>query len=196
MLGVTSARKLLVGLIFVLAVACGDAGRDAPILDSSSIPANVLIHLVDPLDDPEHYCIDVVGIDNNVAINSPLHAHSCKSVRNLDQLFTVDRPEVGQLYMETYIKCLQPDAAEAGSSLYLRRCSESPLQRFDLLADGSIRPTVDGSESLCVAVAPGERQLLGNQRDLRRDLSIAACDATEPNLMRWSFSVEAPAQGS
>ena len=182
-------------MIFVVLSACGSGASETSPLDSSSIPANVLIHLDEPLDDPEHYCIDVVGIDHGALVNSPLHAHSCKSVRNLDQPFTVDKPETGQLYMETYDRCLQANSPNRGAALYIRPCSDSILQRFDLLKDGSIRLAKPiGTNPLCVVVASGAGQLLGNQRDLRRDLLIEVCDRPEPNLTKWSYSLNAPSQ--
>ena len=64
--GVTSARRVVIGIGLILAVACGSGGQDATPLDSSSITQNVLTHLVDPLDDPGHYCIDVVGFGSGV----------------------------------------------------------------------------------------------------------------------------------
>ena len=193
--GLTLGRMVVAGIVLVLAVACAsNDGQDVAQPDGALVPANALIHLVDPLDDPGHYCIDVVGFGSGVLLQEPLQAHTCKPADNRDEQFTY-RPSTGQLYMEEYQLCLQPENLAPGSELYLRGCSDSPLQRFELFGDGFIRLPVDGRDQLCVAVAPGEGEII-NSIHKRRDLSLAACDATEPSLIQWTFSEAAPAQGS
>ena len=187
-------RKIAASIAFALVVACGGAAEDVATLDSSPVPVNFLIRLVDPLDDPEHYCIDVVGFGSGVRLQEPLQAHTCKSTDNRDEQFT-HRPLTGQLYMEEYRLCVQPDNPAHGSSLYVRACSDSPLQNFDLFADGSIRVRADGPDQFCVAVAPGDGEVI-NPIHKRRDLSLAVCDATELKLMQWSFSENSPGQES
>ena len=83
--------------------------------------------LRDPLDEPEFYCVDVAGFGNNLNLNSPLQAHTCKPGAD-DELFIFNRPAPGQFYMDAYDVCLE---AEEGL-LYVRACSESPNQRFVL----------------------------------------------------------------
>lgn len=119
-------------------------------------------------------------------MQSPLQAHTCKPTDNRDEQFTL-RPLAGQLYMEEYQLCLQPDEPVQGSPLYLRECSESPLQSFEIFADGSAQ--------FCLAVAPGDGEVI-NPIHKRRDLSLANCDATEPDLMQWSFVAGGPGEGA
>lgn len=190
MRGVTSARRVVIGIGLILAVACGSGGQDATTLDSPSITQNVLTRLVDPLDDPGHYCIDVVGFGSGARFRDALQAHTCKAADNRDQQFT-QRTQTGQLYMEEYRLCLQPENLAPGSELYLRECSDSPLQSFDFFGDGTIRVGEAGPGQLCLAVAPGDGEVI-NPIHMRRDLSIEACDATEPNLMEWLLSAESP----
>ena len=202
--GVTSLRiaSLIPSLIVIAACSSASdpgaskAAPDNTALERDSISSNTLIHLVDQLDEPEYYCIDVVGVGLGVLLQEPLHAHTCKSTQNLDQLFTTDQPLAGQIYMEAYDLCVQSGAVTRGSSLYLQPCSDSPLQRFVIAGDGTIRLDDDGPDSLCVAVAPGEGEDLAFRRHMRRDLSLEACHTAEPNLMKWSFSEESPAQDS
>lgn len=185
MLGLTPVRKVAASVALILIVGCGGGAEVVVAPDSPVAPANILIRLVDPLDDPDHYCIDVVGFGSGVQLQLPLQAHTCKPTDNRDEQFTL-RPLTGQLFMEEYELCLQPDEFIQGSPLYLRECSDSPLQNFDISADGSIRVGADGPDQLCVAVAPGDGEVI-NPIHKRRDLGIVNCDATESKLMQWSF---------
>jgi len=194
MRGTTSARRVVIGIGLILAVACGGGDQDATTSNSASVVPNVLVHLVDPLDDPGHYCIDVVGFGSEARFRDALQAHTCKPADNRDQQFT-HRTQTGQLYMEEYRLCLQPENLAPGSELFLRDCSASPLQSFDFFEDGYIRLGEDGPDQLCVAVASGKGEII-NPIHKRRDLNIEACDATDLSLMEWSFSVDAPAQDS
>ena len=148
--------RLAAGIAVVLVVACGgEDGRAVSELGDASGTEKVLVHLVNPLDDPGYYCIDVAGFGSGAQIRSALQAHTCKPNDNDDQRFT-RRPVSGQLYMDEYDLCLQPENLVAGADLYLRECSETPLQAFEITEDGLIRLGGDGPGELCVAVAPGE----------------------------------------
>ncbi len=183
--------RLAAGIAVVLVIACGgeDGGAVSELGDASGTE-KVLVHLVNPLDDPGYYCIDVVGFGSGAQFRSALQAHTCKPDDNNDQQFT-RRPASGQLYMDEYDLCLQPENLVAGAELYLRECSDTPLQAFEITTDGLIRLDDDGPGELCVAVAPGEGDRI-NSIHLRRDLSVVACDATASDLMSWGFSEKAP----
>ena len=47
-----------------------------------------LIRLADNLDDPQGYCIDVPGFGDNLRLDAPLQAHTCKPGSD-DQLFAL-----------------------------------------------------------------------------------------------------------
>ena len=192
MRGSVPVRKVAASIVLILIVGCGGGAEEVARPDGPAVQANILIRLVDPLDDPDHYCIDVVGFGSGVQLQQPLQAHTCKPTDNRDEQFT-HRPLTGQLYMEEYSLCLQPDEPVQGSPLYLRECSDSPLQSFDIFADGSIRVGADGPDQFCVAVAPGNGEVI-NPIHKRRDLSLANCGATELNRMQWSFFEQSPGQ--
>jgi hypothetical protein len=112
-------RTLAIAALLVLAVACGsnDSGSEV-LVETSTGPSNGQIHLVDALDDPGHYCIDVAGFGASARIQDALQAHTCKPTDNSDQTFTLRLPD-GQLYMEEYNLCLQPEDLAPGSGLFL-----------------------------------------------------------------------------
>lgn len=138
-----------------------------------------LIMLIDPLDEPEFYCIDVAGFGNNLNLNAPLQAHTCKPGA-ADELFTFNRPGPGQFFMDAYDVCL-----EAGDgALYVKACSDSQNQRFVLTEEGSLR--LQNAEQ-CVAVQSGEGQPAGGRSHVRRDLLVQNCADVEQDLSRWSL---------
>jgi len=143
--------------------------------------AEGLIQLIDPLDEPEFYCVDVPGFRNRVRLDAPLMAHTCKPGAP-DELFTPGRPEAGQLFMKAYDRCVEASSAQAGASVSLATCGDSKLQRFSLQQDGRI--TLADSE-LCLAVADGMGAPTGGPSHLRRDLTLESCSAVPPTLSRW-----------
>ena len=146
--------------------------------------AESLIMLRDPLDEPEFYCVDVAGFGNNLNLNAPLQAHTCKPGAD-DELFIFNHPGPGQFSMDAYDVCL-----EAGEGvLYVRACSDSQNQRFELSGDGLLRLR---DSDLCVAVQSGEGQPAGGRSHVRRDLLLQDCASVEQNLSRWTLPGPSP----
>jgi hypothetical protein len=89
-----SRLKLLANLgasiAFILVIACGNGStKDVDVvIEAPVLLENRLIGLVDPLDDPGHYCIDIVGFGSGVRLQSPLQAHTCKPDDNRDEQFS------------------------------------------------------------------------------------------------------------
>ena len=140
--------------------------------------------LEDPLDEPEFYCVDVAGFGANLNLNSTLQAHTCKPGAD-DEMFVFNRPSQGQLYLVEHDRCLEADRG----SVYVRLCSESPLQRYVYGEDRTLR--LDG-EDVCLAVAGGNGQPAGGRSHLRRDLLLAPCADVEPSLSQWVFPGPSP----
>ena len=136
-----------------------------------------LIQLIDPLDEPEFYCVDIPGFGNNLGVDRPLQAHTCKPGAN-DELFTANLPIAGRLYMAAHDLCMEAE----GELVYTRPCSDSPNQQFVHGADGSLR-TAD--REVCLTVAPGEGEPAGGPSHLRRDLRLVSCADATRNLSRW-----------
>ena len=145
--------------------------------------AEGLLMLVDPLDEPEQYCVDVPGFGRRVNLDAPLMAHTCKPGAN-DELFTVGHPRDGQIYMRAYQLCAQAAGKSAGAEVHLRKCGASELQRFQFDADGRIRLS---ASNLCLAVAPGAGTKTGGPSHLRRDLALEQCASTDSSLSTWKL---------
>ena len=152
--------------------------------EDESVAAKSLVILEDPLDEPEFYCADVAGFGANLNVSSPLQAHTCKPGAD-DEMFAFNRPSEGQLYLVEHDRCLEA----GGGSVYVRSCSESPLQRFAYGEDKTFRLA---SEDLCLTVAGGNGQPAGGRSHLRRDLLLASCADVEPSLSKWVFPGRSP----
>lgn len=145
--------------------------------------AEGLIELVDPLDEPERYCVDVPGWGNRLNLNAALMAHTCKPGA-ADELFTINQPAAGQLYMRAYDRCATAESDQAGAELFLKPCDSSPLQRFAFDSGGKIRLA---SGSVCLAVADGVGQPTGGPSHLRRDLRLELCESVEESRSDWKL---------
>ena len=151
----------------------------------------IFIRLVDPLDEPEFYCVDVPGAGRGVRLKSALQAHTCKPLAQAaDELFTLNHPSDGRIYMEAYELCVEAGAAStpaAHLALYLKDCSDSPTQRFVYTADGLMQHVTDAGMVLCLSVAPGAGIPTGGPSHLRRELSLQICDIVQPPLAKWTL---------
>ena len=145
--------------------------------------AEGLIELVDPLDEPERYCVDVPGFGNRLNLNAALMAHTCKPGA-ADELFTINHPSDGQLYMRAYDRCASAEADQPGAQVFLKPCDSSPSQRFSFDSVGKIRLA---SGSVCLAVAEGVGQPTGGPSHLRRDLTLESCESVEESHSAWKL---------
>ena len=161
-----------------------DGNHQVAATDSPSPVLVTLIQLIDPLDEPEFYCVDVPGFRDSLRTDRPLQAHTCKPGAD-DELFQYNRPAGGQLYMEAYDLCVEAE----GDLAYTRPCSDAPVQRFTFRADGTIRTEEGG---MCLSMAPGDGEQAGGPSHLRRDLRFVACAEGERVLSRWALPGTSP----
>jgi hypothetical protein len=146
-------------------------------------PAEGLVELVDPLDEPERYCVDVPGWGRRLNLDAALMAHTCKPGA-ADELFTINRPAAGQLYMRAYDRCVAAESEEAGAEVFLKPCDSSPLQRFSFDGNGKIRLSAGKT---CLAVAEGSGQPTGGPSHLRRDLTLELCESVAEAHSKWNL---------
>lgn len=149
----------------------------------------MFIQLTDPLDEPQFYCLDVPGAGTAVRLDSAIQAHTCKPLRTAeDELFTLDHPAAGQIFMEAYGLCVEATGTTSGSTVILAACSESPNQRF-MIEEDLIRLADAGQKMLCLAVDPGPGIPTGGPSHLRRDLTLENCETAPPELSQWIFGI-------
>ena len=147
-----------------------------------------LVQLVDPLDEPEFYCVDVPGFGANLNLQAALMAHTCKPGAD-DEIFVVGQPAPGNLSMPAYNRCMEAEGAEPQAQLHLQECSDSAMQQFAFDADGAL--ILSGTD-LCVAVSPEDGEPTGGPSHVRRDLLLQDCAEATPALSRWVFPGPSP----
>ena len=145
--------------------------------------AEGLVALVDFLDEPEGYCLDVPGWGRRLNLEAPLMAHTCKPGA-ADELFTRGHPGPDQLFMQAYGLCVTAESRAPGSRLFMKNCESSPLQRFSFESSGQIRLA---SGDVCMTVAGGKGTRAGGPSHLKRDLSLEPCESADPDLSRWKL---------
>ncbi|QDV85881.1 hypothetical protein [Planctomycetes bacterium TBK1r] len=138
-------RKFKLSLLSVLvftSLAYGqrpeETGPTEQTAPQKDVPSSVMIRLIDPLDEPEFYCLDVPGYGPGVQLDSPLTAHTLKAFGSADEMWVLNYPAAGQIYVPAYKRCIEAEHAKAGASLYLKQPGDSPLQRFTMTEKGTI----------------------------------------------------------
>ncbi len=152
-------------------------------LAGSMSGAEGLVSLIDPLDEPEQYCLDVPGWGRRLNLEAPLMAHTCKPGA-ADELFTPGHPGPGQLYMKAYDRCAAAESARPGAAVFLNKCDSSKLQQFSFEPDGKIRLA---DSKICLTVAGGQGTPTNGPSHLRRDLRLEPCNAADSALSRWQI---------
>ena len=182
--GVAFADRIIVSPPVVAPTVSAQGLR--PTISPTVKPDARFIRLIDPLDEPEYYCVDVPRAGRGVRLESALQAHTCKPIETAaDELFTINHPNDGQIYMEAYDLCVEADGMHKGSALPLKACSETRSQLF-IFAGNSIRLSIDRQDDLCLAVAPGEGLPTGAPSHLRRALSLESCRSIGATLTGWT----------
>ena len=151
------------------------------------VPASTgLIQLLDPLDEPEFYCVDVPGFGRSLNLQGALTAHTCKPGAD-DEMFQWDSPAQGQISMPAYNLCMEANGDEAGMTLGLAECSDAPLQLFRYEESGRIRLEQSSAEGeLCLTVGPGPGEPTGGPSHLRRTLTLETCSQVDQSRTLWT----------
>ena len=159
----------------------------APESTEVSVPASPgLIQLLDPLDEPEFYCVDVRGFGRSLNLQGALTAHTCKPGAD-DEMFQWDSPASGQISMPAYNLCLEANGDEAGTTLGLAECSDAPLQLFRYEENGRIRLDQGTAEGdLCLTVGPEPGEPTGGPSHLRRTLTLETCSQVDDSRALWT----------
>ena len=147
--------------------------------------ATDLLRLVDFLDDPLGYCVDVPGFGANLRLDAPLQAHTCKPGSD-DQLFA--QIDGGGMRLTRHDRCLTADNPAHGSAVRVATCEAGEAsQGFRLDAEGRLRLRTDDGSTLCLGVAGGSGEPAGGRNHLRRDLVLYDCDEADPSLAIWEL---------
>jgi hypothetical protein len=147
------------------------------------------IQLVDPLDEPEHYCFDVSGQGETLQLDDPAQAHTCKDPEVDewdDQWFRMNSPEVGMITLEEHDRCVQAAGTVGGSEILFEDCDPSEaLQWWELTTPGLV--CWAETPRLCWAVRGGKRgEPGGGDSNLRRDVTLETCTSVDAIYATWA----------
>jgi hypothetical protein len=159
----------------------------AALLSSQVVLADTMsqVRLVDPLDEPEYYCLDLSGWGDHLRLEDPLQAHTCKTRGAGDQMFAL---RDGRILVGDTGRCLEvagSDTPLSGAAIIARTCSDSSMQVFSLQDNGQI--SVDDAE-LCIVVGEQSAEASGPSH-VWRILTIGSCTATSTELMTWQVGL-------
>ena len=166
----------IAAIAFCLACSCTVTAKDF-------VGGNLVLKAL--LDEPEAYCLDVFGFGMRANIDEPLSVHTCKPEGWRDATFTVDYPDAGQIYMPAYDLCAEVSQFERGAHLFLKACSESPLQRFIYREDQKIEVQGSPGPSYCLTVHPADGIATGGPSHVRREVLILICEEVEAEFAQW-----------
>jgi len=143
------------------------------------------IRLVDPLDEPEFYCLDLSGWGDHLRLEDPLQGHTCKAPGADDQMFSVKDDKI---LVSGTGRCFEISGSSKplpGAAVLARTCSDSPTQLFTVEQDGRITA---GESGLCLAVGEQSADASGPSH-VWRVLSVEPCDSTAAELMTWQVGL-------
>ena len=145
----------------------------------------VQLRLLDPLDEPEYYCLDVVGWGENLKLDDPLQAHTCKVDNHSDQVFSISGDNI---LVGTTGRCLEVAGGGSplpGAAILARECTNGASQAFTMNESGRI--SMKGAE-LCLAVGDSSAETPGPSH-VWRVLSVERCDAVPAELTTWQVGL-------
>lgn len=166
--------------------APADTNSGSSVVAKDSVPQGYF-QLVDPLDEPEFYCLDIPGYKSSLKLDSPLMMHTCKQKKGGngdDELFAWNQPKSGHIQAYKYDRCAQASSTNAGTTVILKTCSDSKLQQWVITTKGQIRLANSG---LCMAAEVAAGTVAGGNSNMRRDMRLELCDTVDPKLATWTF---------
>ncbi len=176
------------GLI-MLAVLIG-----APLTVPAQAGETVEVLLVDRLDEPRGFCLDIRGYKQRARVDRGLQAHSCYSYQGqigVDQGFDTAAIKAGRFHMPGFDVCMTASGSQASARLGLAKCDGSAPQGFSLAANGEI--VAKSAPELCVTVAGGDSREGGGGQPVHliRGLTLENCDAGRAKYQRWRVRTKA-----
>lgn len=107
-------------------------------------------HVID--DEPRGYCLDVAGFGAGIQLDAELRMHTCKYGEvNDDQLFQWIDDASDHISLPAYDRCLATGEISEGAKLFVRPCSNSELQSWNIMPNGQVKP--HSRPDLCVTLA-------------------------------------------
>ena len=160
------------------------------LITPSQADDNVEVYLLNQLDDPRGFCIDVRGHKYKAQINKELQAHTCYSYQgeiSVDQGFDSTKLTKNQFFMPSFNVCMIASSVIPSSNLQLGECDYSKLQKFEWSNKGKIHPI--SNKKLCLTVNQGQSKKGGGGSPvhLMRNLSLELCTNSPRPFQTWGM---------
>ena len=157
---------------------------------SKTIDDNVEIYLLNQLDDPRGFCIDVRGHKFKAQINKELQAHTCYSYQgeiSPDQGFNPLKLTKNQFILPFFNACMEASSLKVSTYLKLEKCDRNKLQNFEWSNKNEIR--LISNRKLCLTVGQEQSKKGGGGTPihLMRNLSLELCNKSLNSYQAWSI---------
>ena len=159
------------------------------LITPSQADDSVEIYLLNELDDPRGFCIDIKGHKLKAQINKGLQAHTCYSYQgeiSPDQGFNSRKLTKNQFILTSFNVCMEASSLTSSANLRLGKCDRNKLQNFEWSNENKIH-LID-NRKLCLTVDQGQSKKGGGGTPvhLMRDLSLELCNKSLKSYQSWS----------
>lgn len=169
-------------------MALASAGLLMLVTGAAAVADELFLRVEAAHDEPDGFCLDIVGHLNGVQLQRPLQVHTCKhGIWNRDGIFDVAALEGGALRMPEYDLCIEAASTGAGAELLLKNCNASDLQTWHRAPSGEI--ALGSAPELCVTIDPGPSRSAGPVY-IARNVGLMPCAPDAADRQQWVF--EAP----
>ena len=156
---------------------------------SKTTDDSVEIYLLNQLDDPRGFCIDIRGHKLKAKIDKELQAHTCYSYQGKispDQGFSSLKLTKNQFILPSFNVCMEASSLTPSANLRLRKCDRNKLQNFEWSNKNEIR--LISNRKLCLTVDQGQSKKGGGGTPvhLMRNLSLELCNKSLNSYQAWS----------
>ena len=160
------------------------------LITSSQADDKVEIYLLNQLDDPRGFCIDIRGHKLKAKIDKGLQAHTCYSYQgeiSPDQGFNSLKLTKNQFILPFFNVCMEASSPKAPTNLKLGKCDRNKLQNFEWSNKNKIRLISDRKLCLTVGQEQSEKGGGGSPVHLMRNLSLELCSKSLNSYQVWSI---------
>ena len=150
----------------------------------------VEIRLIDDIDEPRGYCLDIAGGRGTRApLDKGLQAHTCYDYTGgllEDQSFDADLIDQGQFRIPYFKVCMAVPSVTQGAPITLASCEATDTQAFALQVDGKLTPKT--APELCVTANSSKKRegRGGKPVHVMRPLSLQPCSADASAYQAWT----------
>ena len=158
------------------------------LITSSQADDNVEIYLLNQLDDPRGFCIDIKGHKLKAKINRGLQAHTCYSYQgeiSPDQGFNSLKLTKNQFILTSFNVCVEASSLTPSTNLRLRKCDHNKYQNFEWSNKNKIQLVSNRKLCLTVGQEQSKKGGGGSPVHLMRNLSLELCSKSLNSYQAW-----------